>query len=286
MSYFYNINYILEDEGCVLNLKYYFKNELKRALFGKGTIISFSITLGIFIAAFMKEFGFESIRYISQYPTFDAIDALLIVMSSTIVIVFPLLATIIFSDSYLQEKESGFTKFIYTRMPLKKYVSIKVIVNSISSALVAGASSLFMLIFLVVSVGIRNPQIASYTNNINGPLSYLLDSRDTRLIYALIIILLFSIAYMVTATLALGISAWVKNRYLVLITPFFYYILCGTIVERLGINRIFDFHLARVISLNRSMTTLPNVVIYPLLIFIVGVALFYIGVVIKNEKDL
>lgn len=286
MSYFYNINYILEDEGCVLNLKYYFKNELKRALFGKNAIISFSITLGILIAVFMKDFGFESIRYISQYPTFDAIDAFLTVMSSTIVIVFPLLATIIFSDSYLQEKESGFTKFIYTRMPLKKYVSIKVIVNSISSVLVAGTSSLFMLIFLVVAVGIRNPKIASYTNNINGPLSYLLDSRDTRLIYALIIILLFSIAYMVTATLALGISAWVKNRYLVLIIPFFYYILCGTIVEMLGINRIFDFHLARVISLKRSMTTLPNVVIYPLLIFIVGVALFYIGVVIKNEKDL
>ena len=273
-------------KGCVLNLKYYFKNEFKRALFGKNAIISFSITLGILIAAFMKEFGFESIKYISQYPTFDAIDAFLIVMSSNIVIVFPLLATIIFSDSYLQEKESGFTKFIYTRMPLKKYVSIKVIVNSISSTLVAGSSSLFMLIFLVVTVGIRNPQIASYTNNINGPLSYLLDSRDTRLIYALIIILLFSIAYMVTATLSLGISAWVKNRYLVLIAPFFYYILCGTIVERLGINRIFDFHLARVISLKRSMTTLPNVVIYPLLIFIVGVALFYIGVVIKNEKDL
>lgn len=273
-------------KGCVLNLKYYFKNELKRALFGKGTIISFSITLGILIAAFMKEFGFESIKYISQYPTFDAIDALLIVMSSNIVIVFPLLATIIFSDSYLQEKESGFTKFIYTRMPLKKYVSIKVIVNSISSALVAGASSLFMLIFLLVTVGIRNPQIASYTNNIHGPLSYLLDSRDTRLIYALIIILLFSIAYMVTATLALGISVWVKNRYLVLIAPFFYYILCGTIVERLGINRIFDFHLARVISLSNPMTNLPNVVLYPLLIFIVGVALFYIGVVIKNEKDL
>ncbi len=77
------------------------------------------------------------------------------------------------------------------------------------------------LFFLVVTVGIRNPQIASYTNNINGPLSYLLDSRGTRLIYALIIILLFSIAYMVTATLSLGISAWVKNRYLVLIAPFF-----------------------------------------------------------------
>ena len=71
-------------------MKYYFKNEFKRALFGKNAIISFSITLGILIAKFMKEFGFESIKYISQYPTFDAIDALLIVMSSNIVIVFPL----------------------------------------------------------------------------------------------------------------------------------------------------------------------------------------------------
>ena len=286
MSYFYKINYTLEDEGCVLNLKYYFKNELKRALFGKNAIISFSITLGIFIAAFMKEFGFESIKYISEYPSFDAIDAFLNVMSSNIVIVFPLLATIIFADSYLQEKESGFTKFIYTRMPIKKYVSIKVIVNSISSALIAGVSSLLVLISLVVTVGIRDPHIGSYTNNINGPLSYLFDSRDTRLIYALIIVLLFSIGYMIIGTLALGISAWVKNRYLVLIAPFFYCILCGTIVERLGINRVFDFHLARVISLRYSITKPINVIIYPVLIFVVGITLFYIGVVIKNEKDL
>lgn len=273
-------------KGCVLKLKYYFKNELKRALFGKNAIISFSITLGILVAKFMKEYGFASIKYFSENPYFDALDAFLNVMSSSIVIVFPLLATIIFADSYLQEKESGFTKFIYTRMPIRKYVFIKVIINSISSALIAGISSLFVLISLVVTFGIREPHISSYTNNINGPLSYLFDSRDTRLIYALIIILLFSIAYMVTATLALGLSAWVKNRYLVLIIPFFYYIICGTVIERLGINRIFDFHLARVISLQYPMITLTNVVLYPLLIFIVGVTLFYIGVIIKNEKDL
>lgn len=270
-------------------MKYYFKNEFKRALFGKSAFISFFITLGILIEAFMNYVDYDMgiVIYALQNPEFEALDVFFNVISSrVIVLVFPLLATIIFADSYLQEKESGFTKFLYSRISIKKYVAIKVIVNSISSALVAGGASLLVFLSLVAAFGIKDSNEASYTNNINGPLNNLFDSANTRFLYALIIILLFTVAYMVTATLALGLSAWVKNRYLVLIAPFFYYILCGTVIERLGINRIFDLHLSRLISLKRSMTNLPNVVLYPLLIFIVGVTLFYIGVVIKNEKDL
>ncbi|HFD2030131.1 TPA: hypothetical protein ACF2C8_001888 [Clostridium perfringens] len=228
----------------------------------------------------------ELIKSFLKNSNVDAIDAFLTIRSGNIVIIFPLLATIIFSDSYLVEKENGFTKFVYTKLSIKKYVFIKVIVNIIVSALIGGLASFLILIFLVFIFGIKNPSIASYTNSINGPFNYLLASSNTRLIYGLIVVILFSISYIVMSTLALGISAWIKNRYLVLIAPFFYYILCGTIIERLGINRIFDFHLARVISLKHSMTKPMHLFIYLFLLLLVGIALFYVGVVIKNEKDL
>lgn len=270
-------------------MKYYFKNELKRALFSKGAFISFFITLGAFISAFMSYVNYDIgvAIYDVQNGKIDALDIFLNSRSSVILsVAFPLFATIIFADSYLQEKESGFTKFLYSRISIKKYVAIKVIVNSVSSALIAGGTSLLVFLSLVAAFGVSAPNEYSYTSNIQGPLNNLFNSANTRFLYGLIVVLLFTVAYLVTATLSLGISAWVKNRYLVLIAPFFYFIICGTIIERLGINRFFDFHLTRLISLQHSMTNLLNVVLYPLLIFIVGIFLFYMGVIVKNEKDL
>ncbi|BDC00631.1 TPA: hypothetical protein ACF2DS_001847 [Clostridium perfringens] len=272
-------------------MKYYFKTELKRALLGRNAIISFFITVGILIASFMNYIGMTNpnlklVKYFLENPNADAIDAFITIMSSSIVIVFPLLSTIIFADSYLIDKESGFIKFIYTRLSIKKYVLVKVIVNSISSALIAIISSLLTLIFLIIIFGIKNQSITSYTSNILGPFNFLLVSSNTRLIYALIRILSFSIGYIVMSTLALGLSAWIKNKYLVLIFPLFYFIFCGTVLDILGINSVFDFHLARVLSLKYSMTTPIHLFIYPLLLLIIGITLFYSGVIIKNEKDL
>lgn len=90
---------------------------------------------------------------------------------------------------------------------------------------------------------------------------------------------------MVFSTLALGISAWIKNRYLVLILPFFYYIFCGTILDVPIISNLFNFNFSRIYSLN-SAISLAHVFIYSILLLLLGETLFYIGVVLKNEKDL
>ena len=100
-----------------------------------------------------------------------------------------------------------------------------------------------------------------------------------------VLVLITGICYMVLATLAMGLSAWIKNRYLVLIIPFFYYMLSGTLIEILGINRVFNFNLAQVYALNRIVST-SHVFIYLILLMILGFGLFYSGVIAKNEKDL
>lgn len=61
--------------------------------------------------------------------------------------------------------------------------------------------------------------------------------------------------------------------------------LCGTLVEILGINRVFNFNLAQVYALNRIVST-SHVFIYLILLMILGFGLFYSGVIVKNEKNL
>lgn len=265
------------------SVKHYFKNEIKRALFGKNALISFSIALVGLIIPLLVFINFPHYGIKESKEYFDAIDVFTRIRSTSsaafLVVILPLLSTIIFSDSYLLEKETGFTKFIYSRMSIKRYVWIKAIVNAIVSVLVGSVASFIMLMFLICTYGIR----VTDELQIGGPFSDLFYSN--KLAYSLICVLITGICYMAIATLALGLSAWIKNRYLVLIIPFFYYILCGTLVEILGINRIFNFNLAQVYSLNVVVST-PHVFIYPALLLLLGFGLFYVGVIFKNEKDL
>ena len=266
-------------------MKHYFKNEIKRALFSENALISFLIALVALIIPLLVFINFPHYGIKDSKLHYDAIDVFTRIRSTSpaafLVVIFPLLATIIFSDSYLLEKETGFTKFIYSRMPIKKYVWIKFVVNALSSTLVGSAASFIMLMFLIYTYGIGGgiPNIVT----VGGPFSNLFYSN--KLGYGLILVLITGICYMVLATLAIGLSAWIKNRYLVLIIPFFYYILCGTMVEILGINRVFNFNLAQIYGLNSIVST-SHVFIYPILLLLLGLVLFYTGVIVKNEKDL
>ena len=70
----------------------------------------------------------------------------------------------------------------------------------------------------------------------------------------------------------------------VLIIPFFGYILCGTLIEELGINIVFNFNFSQVYALNIIVTT-THEILYPLMLLLIGIGLFYLGVV-KREKDM
>lgn len=202
-------------------MKHYIKNEMKRALFGKNALISFLIALVALIIPLLVFINFPHYGIKESKEHFDAIDVFTRIRSTSpaafLVVIFPLLATIIHSDSYLLEKETGFAKFIYSRMSIKKYVWIKFIVNALSSALVGSAASFMMLIFLISTYGIGN-RISNIVT-VGGPFSSLFYSN--KLGYGLICILITGLCYMVIAALAMGLSAWIKNRYLVLIIPFF-----------------------------------------------------------------
>lgn len=264
-------------------MKYYFRNEFKRAVLSINSLIAFLITLALLLIAFVEFVHFPTYSIDETKKLFDAVDIFIRIRSTTrasfLVLVAPLIAAIVFSDSYILEKETGFTKFIFLRLSPKKYVWIKAVINAIASGLVVSVASLIMLIFLISTYGIR----VTNAFEVTGPFSYLF--YENRLGYAFFVIFILCLFYMMFATLALGISPWIKNRYLTLILPFFYYIICGTVFEIIPINKFFNFNATAIFNLQPG-TTEHHIIFYSLLLFIVGLVLFYLGVILKNEEDL
>jgi len=264
-------------------LKYYLKNEIHRAIISKNAVIAFAITLFSLMIAFLEFVHFPTYGIKSSKLLFDAVDIFIRIRystrASTLVIIAPLLATLAFSDSYLLDKESGFLRFIYMRLPQKKYVWIRLLVNSIASGFVISLASLVMFIFLISFYGIRSTDIL----NISGPFSWIF--YKSRFWYSIFIIIISFIFNVIFSTLALGISPWIKNRYLTLISPFFYYIISGTVFQMLKINKYFNLNGTILFTLN-PITTQQHIIIYQCLLFLIGIGLFYFGVIYKDEKNI
>lgn len=259
-------------------MKEYIKSEFYRAMFSKNAAIGFLLTLGSLVVAFLEFtkcyiYGIDKHMYDSVY-IFTKIRYA--TGASILVLIAPLIATLIFSDSYLLDKESGTLKFIYLRMSKKKYIWIKILVNAIVSGIVISLASLVMFFILVSLYGVSNgvPNITLYS--VEGPFSSIY--YKNKFLYAMLLIGVSFIFNAIFATLALGVSPWIKNRYLTFIVPFFYYIISGTILpNRLNASFLFTLH---------SSTTVNSIIIYQFCLFLFGIILFYFGVMWNDENSI
>ncbi|MCD3245985.1 hypothetical protein G8S21_08540 [Clostridium botulinum C] len=253
----------------------YLKVEFKRATLSKNTIIVFIITLLALIIAYVEANGIKGQHFLSEY------DAVYIFMhirwaerASYLVIIAPLLATLVFSDSYLLEKEYGYLKNIYTKMTKRRYIFTKITVNAVVSGMIITIAYFIMLAILIAIHGINkatNPPILETTL-----FSYIYYKH--RFLYALVLIVNSFIFNAICATLALGISPWIKNRYLTCLCPFFYWIFSGIILPHcMDLNILF--------TMNGDVTEL-NVIVYQVILFVIGITSFYVGVRYPYEKDL
>lgn len=255
-------------------MKQYFRSELKRVLFSRRALFSLFIGIGILYVGFPK---FEFIGNLSDQ--YDGVDMFFIIrdLKGFYAVIFPLLAAIIFSDSYADEKQYSFTNFIYTRIDIKEYKKVKVLVTGIVATIIGMITALALFLCTIFIFGIR------HTTNFQtfGTFGFMYYSN--KLIFALIYIIINGVCYGVMAELSLGLTAWIKNKYICLIIPFFYYIISASLFEVIGINQIVNLNFTCVFSSNVTMSEV-NLIIYSLVLFIIGVGMFFIGV--KNyEKD-
>ncbi|GAA0076927.1 hypothetical protein UT300005_13050 [Clostridium sp. CTA-5] len=264
----------------------YIKNELKRAIFSKSALLTFLITLITLLIGFFgivcDEWNIFNIEVNHFKKFYDSVDIFLMTRAfgraSILGFIAPLLAALVFSNSYLQDKDSGFLKFIYARMNRKKYIISRIFVNAISSGIIISAALIVILIFISLIFGIKTNPNSQF--EVTG--AYVFWYAKSKWIYAICIIILSFIFNVIFATLSLGLSPFINNKYLSFLCPFFIYILSLTLFHYIGINK-----------LNMSVLFRPNVngseipvLIYQIVLFIIGIVLFYVGVLYRNEKDL
>ena len=94
-------------------MNYYFKNEFKRVLFSRRSIYVFIITLGLLLISFFNFINIEGFNLNEFKVIYDSLDVYIYIRKDLLVLIAPILASLVFSDSYLLDSESGFLNYIY-----------------------------------------------------------------------------------------------------------------------------------------------------------------------------
>lgn len=250
----------------------YIKNEFKRVFFSKNALIVFLLTILLFNIAFYQGFGIIT-KQLKELC--DALDIFIFAREEGVGLLAPLLASFIFSDSYLLDYDSTFLNFIYLRISKRKYVLTKILVNAIVSGLVVVLAYCVIFGGLIILFGLKKTSLQPLT----GPFSYIF--YKSKILYFVLLLIVSFIFNVIFATFSLGLSPWIKNRYLTILSSFFYYILSATLLNYIGTIKLDSTIL---FNLNPAVSEL-NIILYQVILLTLGVLLFYFGVLWKNEKN-
>lgn len=139
-------------------------------------------------------------------------------LSNILFIIMPILVSISYSDSYLEDLNSGFLKSILTRCSKHKYFRNKFLANFIISGITISIPLLIsLLILLMTQANIKPEKLMNALSIGNLNLDMYLNHP---LIYTLIWISIYFIFAGVISNIALGFSIIIRNKFIVLITPF------------------------------------------------------------------
>ncbi|TSB45877.1 hypothetical protein [Alkalicoccobacillus porphyridii] len=253
----------------------YVKEELKRAFISKvafGTMI-LSIALvfvGMFEYLSWISYGGISVLYIflSGYNTGTA---------NFLVIVFPILATLPFASSYVEDCKSGLIKYTYLRMQKRTYMYIRLVVNGIIGGTVLFIGPFVAFVFLMIAKTFTGmPMVKEHMETVAYFES--IGVHSPLLMIIIILMTLFCCGFII-ATIALGISTFIQNSYLTILIPFILYILSGTVLKSIYTN----LNLLALYDVDYFGMSFTERILYGMILCIIGISCFFIGG-FKNEE--
>ena len=254
------------------------KLELKRA-FKRKTFI-FAILIGA-IFAIVENISSNYYSIISAYTTsqyfFDiyiktAMDSCynhflffnFSPLANTFFTIMPIIIAISYSDSYLEDLNSGFLKNILARCSKKEYLKSKFLANFIVSGITISIPLLISLLMLITTQSSINPDKISGLTLGSGNLNL-----DMYINHPILYIFMWIGIYFVFAggisSIALGISIVNRNKFIVLIAPFIIVQAMDILFSFIGIN---NYNLMRFLYLGFN----PN----PLTMFITFIAMLMV----------
>ncbi|MBM7541204.1 hypothetical protein [Amphibacillus cookii] len=253
----------------------YIKEEFKRAFLSKMMGVAVILSIGSTIVGMFE--------YLLWLPYGD-ISVLYIFLSgynmgtlNILAFLFPIVASLPFAGSYLEDVKSGLANYLHLRIKPKQHALIRLFVNGLTGgvALIAGPLIAFITVAIakpIFGLPMLKEQIETVqslqANGINSPW----------LMMILILIMLFICGF-IFATMSLGLSTLIHNVYLSLLAPFVVLIFSGTVL--FSINP--DLHLIGLYDISYTSGSLQQVTLGGTVLAI-SILLYFIGGYMFNEK--
>ena len=194
-------------------------------------------------------------------------------LSNLFILILPLIASIAYSDTYFEDIRSGFVKLVCTRYSKRRYLIIKFAVNFI----IAGITYVVPLILNIIVLLLRHPNISE--NPILGKLTIYPTALFSEMFYKnpwayigmwILIYFIYAGAF---ASVALAVSIFIKNKFIIVAFPF---ILCQTMALFLSIIDKYEYYPLSFlyVSIRQNINIILGVFF---VIFISSAIVFFIG---------
>ena len=249
-------------------MKYFFQ-ELKRAFLSIRT-------LGIFILSLVLVYlgtRIDLMLYVDD-GVHRFINGYILSPGNLLNHIMPILVVVPYATSFIEDKEGGFLKNIYTRKKKESYLKTKLLVNGLVGGVV---SALPGLICLTVYLILYTPCAGVMSQGMGGALNNIY--FESPILYCLFDILLGFIYGVTFSTFAMAVSAFTENKYIVTLSSFIYVVITASVFYVAKINYVINFDGTMLLHLYGDKSFYYKLV-YALLLIIIGAGVFYF----KNLK--
>lgn len=246
-------------------MKTYFNLEFRKNLFSWKSIISILVIILSFLPIYLEDLRFPMVEI-------DGIEYFLRISSASYTFfIAPVVAGIIYSTSIVNDKKTGFMDKLLEVIDIKTYYKVKLLVNTLVSAIVLGISHGIMILYLIVFYGVKNRAFTDV-----APGSFVLFGDISKISYIILIFLVIPFSAAAFSTFILGITTAVGKKFVGYILPVFYALFTGILFELWQINSFIDFNIGKLFTIG----IYPNVkifyiVIYDSIFIVVGIFLLY-----------
>lgn len=272
------------------SLKGILRTELKRAFHNK--YLLFALIIGFAISVWQTV---EHVIPLLQYQTTD-IAMLKGAMPHTVFnkwmgghsyflqttlyyIIVPLLATIPFGASFYQDRRSGYLKNIFTRTDKKKYYRSKYTAVFLSGGFVGVAPLLFNFLTTALLLPLIYPEVTAGTFVVHEQELFATLYYTNPYLYLLFYLVMDFVFFGILATIALAVGQYVNNYFVVLLTPFLFYVLFMFLSTMLGFGMLNMTAFLQPAA--GSRTTLWAICIEAVVLAVIAGVLFFI----KRKED-
>lgn len=198
-------------------------------------------------------------------------------LANILFVLMPILVAISYSDSYLEDLNSGFLKSILTRCSKKNYYLSKFISNFIISGITIAIPLLINLLLTITTQVSANPYKLSSSTLLNGNLSmdmYL----NHPMLYVLMWVGIYFLFAGVISSIALAFSIVTRNKFIVLITPF----IVGQVIDILfSLMNLMDFSVSKFLYLYFNINPWAMAITFVVMLEVTFIAFYFGGK--KNE---